>query len=208
MQAADGALDEGMAYALCRPPGHHAYADSAGGFCFINNSAIAAERLRARLGGRVAILDVDVHHGNGTQGIFYESADVLTVSLHADPSNYFPYFAGYADETGRGAGEGFNRNLPLAPGSGDGAFPEAVEQGLAAVRASGAGALVLALGLDASEEDPVGVLKVTTDGFARAAERVARAGLPTALVQEGGYLCEALPRNLAAFLGAFEGARR
>jgi acetoin utilization deacetylase AcuC-like enzyme len=208
IQAADAGLEEGTAYALCRPPGHHAYADSAGGFCFVNNSAVAAERLRAKVGGRVAILDVDVHHGNGTQGIFYERADVLTVSLHADPSNYFPYYAGYADETGRGAGEGFNRNLPLPPGSGDDAFLEALEQGLEAVQASGARALVLALGLDASEEDPVGVLKVTTDGFARAAERVARAGLPTVLVQEGGYLCEALPRNLTAFLGAFEGARR
>lgn len=205
--AADAAAGGGAAYALCRPPGHHAYADSAGGFCFLNNSAIAAERLRARLGGRIAILDVDVHHGNGTQGIFYRRGDVLTVSVHADPSSYFPYYAGYAGETGEGPGEGANLNLPLVHGSGDGPFLEAVRRGLGAVAAFRPAALVLALGLDASEEDPIGALKVTTDGFARAAEAVARAGLPTAIVQEGGYLCEALPRNLAAFLGAFEGAR-
>nr|NKR04777.1 histone deacetylase family protein [Escherichia coli] len=106
--AADAALAEGHAYALCRPPGHHAYADSAGGFCFLNNSAIAAARMLAATGGPVAILDIDVHHGNGTQGIFYARPDVLTVSVHADPSDYFPFFAGYVDEAGTGEGLGFN----------------------------------------------------------------------------------------------------
>ncbi|MCJ2068872.1 histone deacetylase family protein [Methylobacterium sp. J-030] len=201
--AADAALRGSPTYALCRPPGHHAYADSAGGFCYLNNSAIAAERLRAATGGRVAILDIDVHHGNGTQGLFYARSDVLTVSIHADPADYFPYFAGYADETGVGPGEGFNRNLPLAQGSGDAVWLAAIREGLSAIAASRPAALVVALGLDASEDDPIGALRVTTAGFREAAGLIAEAGLPTALVQEGGYLCPALPRNLAAFLDGF-----
>jgi acetoin utilization deacetylase AcuC-like enzyme len=205
--AADAALSESHAYALCRPPGHHAYADSAGGFCYFNNSAIAAERLRATTGGRVAILDIDVHHGNGTQGIFYGRGDVLTVSVHADPADYFPYFAGYADETGAGPGEGFNRNLPLPQGSGDAAWLAAIREGLSAIAAITPTALVVALGLDASADDPIGALKVTTRGFQEAAALIADAKLPTAIVQEGGYLCLALPRNLAAFLAGFDGRR-
>lgn len=205
--AADAAIERGHAYALCRPPGHHAYADSAGGFCFLNNGAIAAERLRLRLDAPVAVLDIDVHHGNGTQGIFYASADVLTVSVHADPSDYFPFYAGYPDERGEGEGAGFNCNLPLPHGSGDAAFLHAVEQALGEIAAFRPAALVLALGLDASEHDPIGAFKVTAAGFARAAHLIAAAGLPTALVQEGGYLCEALPRNLIAVLAAFDAGR-
>ena len=206
--AADAVSEHGFAYGLCRPPGHHAYADSAGGFCFLNNTAIAAERLRGRLGGPVAILDIDVHHGNGTQGIFYRRSDVLTVSVHADPSNYFPFFAGYAAETGEAEGRGFNRNIPLPEGTNDEPWLAAIRDGLAAVAAHRPAALVLALGFDASADDPIGAFRVTTDGFARAARLVAEAGLPTALIQEGGYLCDALPRNMAAFLGAFEDGRR
>jgi len=202
--AADGALAEGAAYALCRPPGHHAFADCAGGFCYINNTAVAAEQLCARTGQRIAILDVDVHHGNGTQGIFYERPDVLTVSIHADPSNYFPFYAGYAEEIGRGAGLGFNLNLPLAHGSGDGPFLEALSTALARIGAFSPAALVIALGLDASEHDPLGVLKVTQEGFSQAARAIARLALPTVIVQEGGYLCPALPLNLIAFLSPFD----
>lgn len=205
ISAADAALEDGRAYALCRPPGHHAYADSAGGFCYLNNSAIAAQRLRTRH-DRVAILDIDVHHGNGTQGIFYARDDVLTVSIHADPSGYFPYYAGYAEERGAGPGEGFNRNIPLPHGSGDAPWLAAIAQGLEAIARFGAGALVVALGLDASRDDPIGALQVTTEGFARAAETIAGAALPAVVVQEGGYLCEALPRNLAAFLDAYDAA--
>ena len=204
---ADCALDEGHAYALCRPPGHHAYADSAGGFCFLNNAAIAAERLFAATGGRVAILDIDVHHGNGTQGIFYARADVLTVSVHADPADYFPFFAGYADETGFGEGTGHNRNRPLPHGSGDGPWLDAIGEALAEIAAARPAALVVALGLDASEDDPIGVLRVTGAGFGQAARMIASAGLRTLLVQEGGYLCDALPRNLVTFLGAFDAVR-
>jgi len=210
VSTADAALEDGRAYGLCRPPGHHAYADSAGGFCFLNNSAIAASRLLARAArpdARVAILDIDVHHGNGTQGIFYERSDVLTVSIHADPANYFPFFTGYADESGAGAGSGFNLNIPLPHGVGDEAFLAAIERGLARIGEFEPMALVLALGLDASEDDPIGALKVTNDGFALAAAAIASAGLPTAIIQEGGYLCDALPRNLATFLAAFDAAR-
>lgn len=206
--AAHASLERGEAYALCRPPGHHAYADSAGGFCFLNNTAIAAASLRRVTGGPIAILDIDVHHGNGTQGIFYARADVLTVSIHADPANFFPYFAGYADEVGEGEGEGANRNLLLPPGSGDAAFLAATEEGLSLIERQRPRALVVALGLDASEDDPIGVLKVTTAGFGNAARAIAGVGLPTAIVQEGGYLCEALPRNLVTFLGAFDEERR
>jgi acetoin utilization deacetylase AcuC-like enzyme len=191
-----------MAYALARPPGHHAYADSAGGFCFLNNSAIAAERLRAKLGGKIAILDIDVHHGNGTQGIFYARDDVLTISIHADPTDYFPFYAGFPKERGSGAGEGFNRNLALPQGTPDAPWLDAIRASLEEIAAFGPSALVVALGFDASEDDPIGAFKVTTDGFARAAELIGSAGLPTLLVQEGGYLCPALPRNLEAFLAA------
>lgn len=202
--ATDAALADGLAYALCRPPGHHAFADCAGGFCYLNNTAVAAQRFLDKGARRVAVLDVDVHHGNGTQGVFYRRADVLTVSLHADTSSYFPYFCGYADEIGEGLGEGFNLNLPIAHGRGDEDFQAAVQVGLARIAAFGADAIVIALGLDAAKDDPLGVLNVTTDGFTRAAEAIAAAGRPTAIVQEGGYLCDALPINLIAFLKAFE----
>jgi acetoin utilization deacetylase AcuC-like enzyme len=205
--AADAAYELGQAYALCRPPGHHAYADCAGGFCYLNNTAIAAQRLRARTGGPVAILDLDVHHGNGTQGIFYDRADVLTISIHGDPSNLSPFFSGYADEVGAGAGAGFNLNLPLAHGSGDDVFMDTVGAALERIAAFAPAAVVVALGLDASEHDPLGALKVTGEGFERAAAAIAARGWPTAIIQEGGYLCAALPANLIRFLGSFAAAR-
>jgi acetoin utilization deacetylase AcuC-like enzyme len=195
------------AYALCRPPGHHAYSDLAGGFCFLNNVAIAAQYLTSDW-GQVAILDVDVHHGNGTQGIFYERADVFFASIHADPQAFYPYFAGYADERGAGPGDGFNLNLPLPPGSGDDVFLEALAAALAAIREAAPAALLVSLGLDAQANDPLGVLEVSTDGFARIAAAVAALGLPTVLVQEGGYLCDELGANLASFLAAFAETHR
>ncbi len=194
------------AYALCRPPGHHAFADMAGGFCFLNNSAVAAQHLRSRH-ARVAVLDVDVHHGNGTQGIFYERADVLTVSIHADPANYYPYFWGHAHEAGTGEGDGFNLNLPLPLGSADAPWLEAGDRALTRIAAFAPTALVVALGLDASESDPLQGLKVTGAGFHAMAARIARLGLPTVLVQEGGYLGDDLGRNLVQFLAGFEKGR-
>lgn len=203
IEAADYARERGKAYALCRPPGHHAYSGYGSGFCYLNNAAIAAQRLRD-MGEKIAVLDIDVHHGNGTQGIFYGRDDVLTVSVHAETSAYFPFYSGYADETGAGAGAGFNLNLALDHGLGDEPWLAAIEQGLDAVHAYGATALVVSLGLDASEHDPIGVLKVTTKGFERAGALIASAVLPMAIIQEGGYICDALPHNLAAFLAGAE----
>jgi acetoin utilization deacetylase AcuC-like enzyme len=205
--AAQMVLDgEDAVYALCRPPGHHAYRDIAGGFCFLNNSAIAAAHLRL-IHERVAILDVDVHHGNGTQGIFYERGDVLTVSIHADPAFYYPYVWGYAHERGAGAGLGANLNIPLPLKTGDDGYMRAFDVAAKAIDAFAPGALVVALGLDASEHDPLAGLAVTTDGFRRIGAALARLGLPTVLVQEGGYLSEILGTNLTAVLAGFEAAR-
>jgi acetoin utilization deacetylase AcuC-like enzyme len=193
---------EPAAYALCRPPGHHAFADVAGGFCFINNSAVAAQRLR-KSAARVAILDVDLHHGNGTQGIFYARSDVLTVSIHADPVRFYPFFWGYADERGEGAGLGYNHNLPLVRKSGDEVLLEALAAARSRIEAFAPEALVVALGLDAFEGDPFGELSVSTPGFARIAEAIAKLRLPTVIVQEGGYLCDELGDNLTSFLNGF-----
>ncbi|SEB48674.1 Acetoin utilization deacetylase AcuC [Nitratireductor aquibiodomus] len=190
------------AYALSRPPGHHAFADAAGGFCFFNNSAIAAQHLRKQA-ARVAILDVDLHHGNGTQGIFYARPDVLTVSIHADPVRFYPFFWGHADERGEGPGLGYNLNLPLPRKSGDEAFLEALQPAFRRIRAFAPDALVVALGLDAFEGDPFGGLSVSTPGFARMAEAISSLGLPSVIVQEGGYLCDALSDNLTAFLTGY-----
>ncbi|TIN73016.1 MAG: histone deacetylase family protein [Mesorhizobium sp.] len=195
------------AYALCRPPGHHAFADVAGGFCFINNSAVAAQVLRKQA-ARVAILDVDLHHGNGTQGIFYARPDVLTVSLHADPVRFYPFFWGHADERGEGPGLGYNFNLPLPRKSADAAFLEALEVAFQRIRAFSPDALVVALGLDAFEGDPFGGLSVTTPGFSCIGEAIAKLDLPTVIVQEGGYLCDELGDNLTAFLTGFGGKTR
>jgi acetoin utilization deacetylase AcuC-like enzyme len=193
---------ERAVYALCRPPGHHAFGELAGGFCYLNNSAIAAQRL-TDAGRRVAILDVDLHHGNGTQGIFYDRADVLTVSIHAHPERYYPFFWGYPEERGAGAGLGANLNLCLERGTGDEGFMTALDRGMQAVADFGADTLVLALGLDAFEGDPFAGLAVTTPGFGRIGRAVAAMGLPTLIVQEGGYLCPELGQNLEAVLRGF-----
>lgn len=191
-------------YALSRPPGHHAFTDLAGGFCFLNNAAIAAERLR-QAGFRPAILDVDVHHGNGTQGIFYDRADVLTVSIHADPLRFYPFFWGHAHERGEGAGLGMNLNLPLPRGTGDDAYLETLDIALQQIRSFGADCIVVALGLDASIDDPFKGLAITQPGFVRIGERLAQTGLPLLLVQEGGYLSDTLGANLASVLGGITG---
>lgn len=194
----------GAAYALSRPPGHHAFGDLAGGFCFLNNAGIAAERLRAA-GLRPAILDVDVHHGNGTQGIFYGRDDVLTVSLHADPARFYPFFWGHAQERGEGRGTGCNLNLPLPRGTDDVAYLAALEIALERVGSFGTEVLVVALGLDASIDDPFKGFAVTQDGFARIGAAIAKAGLPTLFVQEGGYLNPSLGANLTRTLTGFQG---
>lgn len=205
LAAAGEAAAGRSAYALCRPPGHHAYAARAGGHCYLNNAAIAAEALRTAGAARVAVLDIDSHHGNGTQGIFWTRGDVLTVSVHGDPDGYYPWFVGRAEERGAGPGAGCNLNLPLAQGSDDAAWLAAIGHGLEAIRAFRAEALVVSLGFDASEHEPLGFLRVTEDGFARAAAAIAALGLPAAIVQEGGYNVDVIGGLLERFLGAWGG---
>ncbi|WP_192034582.1 histone deacetylase family protein [Halomonas sp. YLGW01] len=195
---------ESRAYALCRPPGHHAGPERAGGFCFLNNSALAATILRERH-ARVAIVDVDLHHGNGTQDIFYARGDVWTGSLHADTDEFYPFFWGGADETGSGDGQGTNVNLPLPLGSDGTAFLEALETLLERLEAFRPEAVVVALGLDAHKDDPLAGLALETADFRRVGARLGRLCLPTVLIQEGGYPTEALGANLAAFLEGFQG---
>ena len=200
LAAAGEATAGRTAYALCRPPGHHAYAARAGGHCYVNNAALAVEALRRGGAARVATIDIDSHHGNGTQGIFWDRGDVLTVSVHADPHCYYPYFVGHASERGTGAGEGCNLNLPLPMGSGDAAWLAAIGTGLDMVRTFGAEAVVVSLGFDASEHEPLAALTVSTDGFARAGAMLAGLGLPSAIIQEGGYSLDHLGPLLARFL--------
>ncbi|MEH6402205.1 MAG: histone deacetylase family protein [Sneathiella sp.] len=192
------------AYALCRPPGHHAFKDQAGGFCFLNNIAIAAQYALEKT-SRVAILDVDVHHGNGTQGIFYKRDDVLTISLHCDPTDFYPFFAGYDHERGEGAGVGYNLNFPITPETGDDDYLNVLESAKSALRAYAPDVLFVALGLDAFEGDPLVGLKITTEGFNKIAASIAELGLPTVLVQEGGYNREYLGANITSFIAGFEG---
>lgn len=193
---------DAAAFSLCRPPGHHAYVDRASGFCFFNNAALAAQTLRSRY-DRVAILDFDTHHGDGTQAIFYRRDDVYFGSVHTDPSAYYPHYVGYADERGAGVGEGFNRNLPLSYGADDCVFLEANRAIIDEALRIGAQALVVSAGWDAHHKDPLSKLKVTTDAYARLGEMYGAIGLPTVIVQEGGYSLEAIGPAAAAFTQAF-----
>ncbi len=201
LQAAEYILSgEEYAYALCRPPGHHASSDMAGGFCYLNNSAIATEHLLSKY-ETAAILDVDLHHGNGTQSIFYDRNDVMTLSIHADPSRFYPFFWGYEGELGTGDGNGYNHNYPLPRGSGDDAFLGALEKSLDRIDEFNPGILVVALGLDAFEGESFAGLAVTTKRYEKMARIVSqRTETPILMVQEGGYLCDALGDNLISFL--------
>jgi acetoin utilization deacetylase AcuC-like enzyme len=191
-------------YALCRPPGHHAYPDLMTGVCYLNNAAIAAHRLTRRY-GKIAVVDIDVHHCNGTQFIFWERADVLVCSIHVDPRLTAPFYAGYVEEIGEGPGKGLNFNQPLPWATPDAPWLEAIDRALARVTAFAPGALVVSLGFDASEHDPVATFKITHDGFAEAGRKLAALERPTLLVQEGGYLSPQLGNCLRSFLGAFGG---
>jgi acetoin utilization deacetylase AcuC-like enzyme len=175
-----------VAYACVRPPGHHACRSCFGGSCYLNNAAVAAAALRDRLGARVTVVDIDAHHGNGTQELFYDRGDIRVASVHVDPgAGWFPHFLGFADETGAGDGAGANLNLPLAPGSGDGEWLEAVAR--AAAFADGSTALVVPLGVDAAAGDPESPLRVSAAGYREAGRILGALGVPTVLVQEGGY---------------------
>jgi acetoin utilization deacetylase AcuC-like enzyme len=198
------ASGEQMAYALCRPPGHHATRNGYGGSCYLNNTAIAAQALR-RLGhDRVAVVDVDAHHGNGTASIFYARADVLYGSVHVDPgAGWFPHVVGFADETGSGDGVGTTLNLPLQPETADAPWIEAVESLAEAVRGHGASALVVSLGVDAAADDPESPLRVSARGYASAGRILADLRLPTVAVQEGGYHLGSLGGLVTGFLSPF-----
>jgi acetoin utilization deacetylase AcuC-like enzyme len=188
-----------IVYALCRPPGHHAASDLAAGFCFYNNAALAAE-LMTRAGKRVAILDIDVHHGNGTEAIFYDRADVLTVSIHVNPSRFYPFFWGYDTERGRGEGEGFNLNLPQERGLELKGYLAALDIALQRIVEFGADHLVVAAGLDISIDDPFKGFAISTDDFRVIGQQIADLKLPMVVVQEGGYPSDTLGLNLAALL--------
>lgn len=188
------------AYALCRPPGHHATRSLYGGYCFFNNAAIAAEHAVRTRGAKVSVLDVDYHHGNGTQEVFYSRGDVQFVSLHADPVRAYPYVTGHADETGSGAGIGATLNLPLPPRADDDVFLEALARAVDAVDGFGPDLLVVSLGVDTFDGDPICDLAMTADGFRRSGAAVGELGFPTLVVQEGGYALAELGDNVAAWL--------
>ncbi len=196
---ADGT--ERSVYVLTRPPGHHAEHDRCGGYCYFNNAAVAAERLSER--GPVAVLDLDVHHGNGTQHIFYSRADVLTVSVHGDPAGLYPFFSGFADETGTGAGLGANVNIPLPPGTGVKEYRVALARAIEVVSRFKPAFLVFAFGADTHESDPIGGFKLPTKFFAEIGAAVHELGLPTVIVQEGGYNLAALGGCVAEVLKGF-----
>jgi len=205
LTAADQLLaGERRAYALCRPPGHHARVDAAGGFCYLNNAAIATEALREKF-GRVAILDPDMHHGQGVQEIFYERDDVLYVSIHGDPTNFYPVVSGYENERGKGAGWGYNINLPMPHGSPESAFFERLDEAAQAIRLYQPDVLVVALGFDVYEEDPQAKVAVTSEGFTRLGQAIGAMDRPTLVVQEGGYHLASLERNARNFFAGLGG---
>lgn len=197
-----------LAYALSRPPGHHATQGLFGGYCYLANSSLAAQSLRTGGAKRVAVLDIDVHHGNGTQQIFWDDPSVLTVSLHGDPNNFFPFFTGFAEEVGGGPARGANLNLPLEEGTDGQAYARALETALARIAEFDPAFLILAAGVDTYERDPMGNMTLTTADLGRIGERVGALGLPTIAVQEGGYYTPHIGRNVQALLqGLREGAR-
>jgi acetoin utilization deacetylase AcuC-like enzyme len=191
------------AFALCRPPGHHCGADYMGGYCYLNATAIAAEAAIAAGHRRVAILDIDYHHGNGTQDIFYARGDVLFVSIHADPATDYPFYWGHADETGEGAGEGATLNLPLPRGTRLAEFEKALSAALERIAVFAPDILLCSYGADTFAGDPISFFEIGTRDYTVIARRIAGLGVPTAIVMEGGYAVDALGANVAAFLAGF-----
>jgi len=194
---------ERSTFALCRPPGHHAGHSTYGGYCYLNNAALAAQELRDRGSARVAVLDVDYHHGNGTQEIFYARDDVLFVSIHGTPDTEYPYFLGYSDERGIDAGEGFTRNFPLPAGTGWDDYRVALAEALEEIGRYHADALVVSLGVDTFEGDPISAFKLSRRHFPLIGTMLAALHLPTVLVQEGGYAVEEIGENVVDVLAAF-----
>lgn len=200
------AAGQRAAFSLSRPPGHHAGADFLGGYCFVNNAAVATQAFLDQGAQRVAVLDVDYHHGNGTQAIFYDRPDVFFASIHGDPRTEYPFYLGHADERGSGAGLGANLNLPLPRGTHYATWAQALDTALAAIQAFGAEALVASLGMDTFEGDPISGFTLKSDDYLRVGDRLARAGLPTAFIFEGGYAVEEVGINAVNVLQAFTSA--
>jgi acetoin utilization deacetylase AcuC-like enzyme len=196
---------EVVAYGLCRPPGHHAAAAMAGGYCFFNNAAIAAQRIVEATGERVSILDVDVHHGNGTQQIFWRREDVLYISLHADPMRLYPFYLGHADEGGEGPGRGANLNLPMPLRADDATYLAALDRGLERIADQPGSIVIVSLGFDTFHLDPIGDLALTTEGYHEMGRRVGALGRRLVILQEGGYYLPALGENARAWLRGAEG---
>jgi acetoin utilization deacetylase AcuC-like enzyme len=197
---------ERAAFALARPPGHHAGPDFLGGYCFINNAAVAAQAFRDNGAQRVAVLDVDYHHGNGTQTIFYDRADVMFLSIHGDPKTEYPFYLGHADEKGRGAGEGYNWNYPLAAGSSNAAWFDALGDATRRISAFKPDALVISLGVDTFAEDPISKFQLREPEYLRLGAQLAALGLPTLFVLEGGYAVAEIGHNVAHVLRSFDDA--
>lgn len=195
---------ERAAFALCRPPGHHAGSSFMGGYCFINNAAVAAQRLRESGARNVSILDVDYHHGNGTQQIFYARADVQVVNLHGDPMTEYPYFLGHADETGQGEGEGFNRNFPMPAGTAWAGWGASLEKACEAIEDYGPETVIVSLGVDTFERDPISNFRLVSEDYPKIGRRIARLGLPTLFVMEGGYAVDEIGVNAVGVLTGFE----
>lgn len=205
LSAADHVIATGEpAFGLCRPPGHHAAFDQYGGYCFFNNAAVAAQHALDGGMAKVAILDIDFHHGNGTQDIFYERDDVLFVSLHGDPHDEFPFFLGYADEVGRGAGEGFNINYPLASGTNYAQWARTLDDALDRIMAYGPEMLIVSLGLDTFEGDPISSFKLKSADFIDCGRRLRSADLPTTFLLEGGYAVAEIGVNAVNVLSGFD----
>jgi acetoin utilization deacetylase AcuC-like enzyme len=199
-------LGQRSTFALTRPPGHHAGADFFGGYCFLNNAALAAQHLLDDGAKKVAILDIDYHHGNGTQSIFYKRDDVLFISIHADPRSEYPFYLGHADETGEGAGVGYNMNLPLPHGASTAQWFAALETACIKLASFAPDALVVSLGVDTFAGDPLSKFALQSADFLRVGERLAYLGLPTAFVFEGGYAVTEIGINVVNVLEGFETA--
>jgi acetoin utilization deacetylase AcuC-like enzyme len=191
------------AYGLCRPPGHHAAANVFGGFCYFNNAAIVAHHVASTTGTKVTVLDVDYHHGNGTQQIFYERDDVQFVSLHGDPKRAYPWFIGHEDETGVGKGRGYNINVAFGPEAEDDEYVSRLAGVCEQIASFAPSMVIVSLGVDTYWNDPISDLALTTDGYRRCGEVVKQLGLPTLILQEGGYDIEAIGRNVHAWISPF-----
>ncbi len=198
---------ESTAFALCRPPGHHAGASFMGGYCYINNAAVTAQYFRDKGAARVSILDVDYHHGNGTQQIFYHRPDVQVVNLHADPKQEYPYFLGHADERGAGAGEGFNINYPMPFGTTWEQWSDALDDGCKKIANYKPDVLIVSLGVDTFEKDPISRFKLKTQHYPKIGARIRKLGLPTLFVMEGGYAVAEIAVNAVGVLTGFEGKK-